>query len=621
MSLKDFYENKKPIQARIPIFQVLAIIVFLFLLGGLWNLQLIQKNYYVALAERNRIRSIPWIAPRGNILDRHGRILVDNRPSFTLTVMREDLLALERSFDFLEKGLRLEPNYLQSQVKKQAGRPKYLPIVLKEDMDIEEISFIESHRSELPAIEVVPYPTRNYGEQEIAAHLLGYVSEISQRQLESPEFKNYTKPGDIIGQKGVERTYNRILTGVDGQKKVLVDSRGREIGLLEVTEPKPGRALRLTIDIDIQRAAEKAFGDQGGAAVALDPRTGEVLCLLSRPAFNPNSFATRISGEDWSYLLSDPGKPLHNRAIQSRFSPGSVFKIFMAVAGLQEGILTPESTEVCHGSTIIYGRRFGCWKKEGHGRINLHQAIVHSCNVFFYRLGRNLGIEKIADYSKAMGLGERTGINLLGEDPGLIPSPDWKKRVYKTHWYPGETIMVAIGQGYISLTPLQLARAFGGLAMGGLYKVPHLVPASELHRIGKTLPPPFESKLILESETVNIISRGLWGVVNEFGTGRRAAIEGFDICGKTGTAQVIGRVARATARSSRKEFEDNAWFVGFAPRDFPQIAGAVFIEHGGHGGSSAAPIFREICQVYFDKYKKKRPANSPLTQEMQPPTL
>ena len=614
MSLRDFYEDKRATQARIPIFQVLATLVFLLLLAGLWNLQLRRDNYYAALAEQNQIRSIPWVAPRGNILDRYGRVLVDTRPSFTLTVMREDLPDLEASFDFLKKGLKLEPDFLRSQIEKQRGRPQYLPIVLKEDLRIDEISFVESHRTELPSIKVVPHPIRNYRENEVAAHLLGYVSEISERHLESDEFKGVAEPGDTVGQKGVERVYNRILTGVDGQKTVRVDSRGREVELIEITEPQPGNDLRLTIDIDIQRAAEKAFGDKGGAAVAIDPRSGEVLCLVSRPAFDPNSFATRISKKEWDDLVLDPGKPMHNRAIQSRFPPGSVFKIFMAIAGLQEGALAQQHTEVCRGATVIYGRRFACWKKGGHGRVNLHRAIVSSCNVFFYRLGRKLGIEKIAYHAKAMGLGQRTGIDLLGEDPGLIPSPEWKKRVYKTAWYPGETISVAIGQGAVSLTPVQLARAFAGLGMGGLYVVPHVVPASELSRMGKPLPAAFRSQPPLPTETVDVVRRGLWGVVNEYGTGRRAAVQGFDVCGKTGTAQAIGREARATVDSENKQFEDNAWFVGFAPREYPEIAAAVFVEQGGHGGTSAAPVVQAMFQVYFDKHKKNQP-ETPLAQD------
>ncbi len=607
MPLRDFYKNKETTQARIPILQVSATLAFLLLLAGLWKVQILRHNHYSVLAEQNQIRSIRWVAPRGNILDRYGRPLADNRPSFTISVLRKDLSELESSLDLLKQGLQLEPDFLRSQIEKQRSRPRHLPLVLKEEAGIGDISFIEAHRHELPIIQVVPHPLRNYPEKEVAAHLLGYVSEVSESQLESGAFGDSAKPGDTVGQKGVERVYDRVLRGVDGKKTVRVDSRGREIEAVELIEPKPGNNLRLTIDIDIQRAAEQAFGDKTGAAVAVDPRSGEVLCLLSRPAFDPNTFATRISRQKWNELLLDPRKPMHNRAIQSRFPPGSVFKIFMAVAGLQEGVLTSTHTEVCTGGTRIYGRRFACWKKGGHGRVDLHRAIVSSCNVFFYRLGRRLGIDRIADNAKAMGLGYKTGIDLLGEDPGLIPSPEWKQRIYKTDWYPGETISVAIGQGAVSLTPIQLARALGGLGLGGIYNVPHVVPAAELNRMGKRLPAAFKSNPPLESRTIRLVSRGLWGVVNEYGTGRRAAVQGFDVCGKTGTAQVIGRELRASLKSRDEKFKDNAWFVGFAPRDFPEIAAAVFVEQGGSGGTTAAPVLQAMFQVYFDKHKKNQP--------------
>ena len=613
MSIKDFYEDKTSIQSRIPILQFVIGISFFFLLAGLWRLQLIQGNYYSKIAERNRTRSISWPAPRGNILDRHGRILVDNRSSFTLTVMRDHLPTLVNSFNLLEKGLKLEADFFKYQIEKQSNRAPYLPIVLKEDIGIEDISFVESHRAELPSLEIIPYPTRHYRENQVAAHLLGYVSEISKKQLVSEEFRKYAKAGDIVGKKGVERTYNQFLTGIDGHKKVLVDSRGREISVLEIVEPEPGADLRLTIDIDIQKAAEKAFGNMTGAAVALDPQTGEVLSLVSRPAFDPTIFSSRISKKEWTNLILDPKKPLHNRATQSGFAPGSVFKIFMAIAGLQEGILTSNYIEVCKGSTVLFGRRFSCWKKDGHGQVKLHRAIVNSCNIFFYHLGRRLGIEKIAHYSKIMGLGQKTGIDLLDEEEGLVPSPDWKKRTYANNWYPGETISVSIGQGYLSVTPIQLARAFGGLTLKGPNPVPHVVPASELPKIGKSLPLPLELKPSLNPKIVKIISQSLWGVVNEFGTGRRAAVKGFDVCGKTGTAQVISKENRLK-NDSDKNFEDNAWFVGFAPRDSPKIAAAVLVEKGGHGGTSAAPIVREMFQTYFDKYKDLHSDNQVLSE-------
>ncbi len=606
MQLRDFYKDKETIQARIPMLRVSVVLGFLLLLAGLWKVQILRHGYYAGRAEQNQIRSIRLVAPRGKILDRYGRPLADNRRSYTLSVTRRDLSELESSLDLLAKGLRFEPGFLKSRIEKQRRRPRYLPLVLKEDAGIGEISFIEAHRQELPAIQVVPNPIRNYPEDEVAAHLLGYVTEISENQLESRIFGDTAKPGDMVGQEGVERVYDHFLRGEDGEKRVRVDSRGREIETTRMIPPLAGNNLRLTIDIDIQRAAEKAFGDKAGAAVAMDPRTGEVLCLLSRPAFDPNSFATRISRQKWEQLLLDPRKPMQNRAIQSRFPPGSVFKIFLAVAGLQEGVLTPTHTEYCSGGAQIYGRRFNCWKKEGHGSVDLHRAIVSSCNVFFYRLGRKLGIDRIAVHAKAMGLGYKTGIDLLGENPGIIPSREWKRRIFNANWYPGETISVAIGQGAVSLTPIQLARALGGLGLGGVYNVPHVVPSEERRRAGRRLPAAFKPNPPLEPRTVRLVSRGLWGVVNEYGTGRRAVVQGFDVCGKTGTAQVIRRESRARLQSEGEPFQDNAWFVGFAPRDLPEIAGAVFVEQGGNGGASAAPVLQAMFQVYFDKHKKNQ---------------
>lgn len=614
MALKDFYEDKKFVQSRIPFIRVVAILVFLFLLMGLWNLQILQNSYYKEMAERNQIRSITLVAPRGKIIDRNGQIIVDNRPSFTLSLLRENLPAIEQSLDLLASGLGLETEFLKSQIEKHRRQPGYLPIVIKEDLTAADLAFIESHRFEFPGLDILRQPRRFYREGQLAAHLLGYVGEISERELVTQEFR-YCKPGDLIGKAGVERVYNQILTGIDGQKKVIVDSRGREVAVLDTVEPIPGNDLRLTIDLDIQRAAENGFADRAGAAVALDPRTGEVLSLVSRPAFDPNSFSSRISKKEWDDLINDPRKPMQNRAIQSRFPPGSVFKIIMTIAGLQEGILTPSYTDFCSGSTVMYGRPFSCHKKSGHGRVDLHRAIVNSCNVFFYHLGQKMGIDKIALYAKSMGLGEKTGVDLPGEDSGLVPSPEWKKRVFKADWYAGETISVAIGQGYVALTLIQTARAFGGFGTGGIFKTPHVVSAEELKRWGKSPDHSTERTFEVSEQTFQIVSRGLWGVVNEWGTGRRAAVDGFDVGGKTGTAQVVGKEAQKAAGGKKEEFEDNAWFVGYAPIHSAQIAAAVFVEHGGHGGESAAPIIHDMFQVFYDK--KNKPGAEPLQISMK----
>ncbi|HVN81304.1 MAG TPA: penicillin-binding protein 2 [Terriglobia bacterium] len=600
MELKEFYADKRFVQARIPLVLASALIAFLLLFFGLWNLQILKKGYYGELAEKNRIRPIVLVAPRGKILDRNGQIIVDNRPSFVLSLSQENLPIVEKSLPLLASGLKLEMSFLESQIQKYRQQPSYIPIVIKEDMTIEDISFIEAHRSEFPGLDMIPQPRRFYREGEMAAHLLGYVGEISEKQLSSTEF-SYSKAGDLIGKAGVERTYNRILTGVDGEKKVVVDSRGREVATLESVDPVPGNDLRLTIDLDIQRAAENAFGDSSGAAIALDPRTGEVLALVSRPAYDPNRFSSRISRSDWDELINDPSKPMQNRAIQSRFPPGSVFKVFMTIAGLQEGILTPDYTDYCTGTTVIYGHLFHCHKKEGHGRVDLHKAIVNSCNVFFYHVGQKLGIDRISYYAHGMGLGLKTGVDLPSEDSGLVPSSEWKRKTYKTDWYAGETISVAIGQGYVALTPIQTARAFAGLAMGGQFRTPHVVSPEELKRWGRAVNVSYESSFPLNEETVDIVTQGLWGVVNEGGgTGHRAAIQGFDVCGKTGTAQVIAKDKTVSA-GAKSEFEDNAWFVGFAPRGAPEIAAAAFVEHGGHGGVAAAPIVHDIFMAHYAK--------------------
>jgi penicillin-binding protein 2 len=616
MPLKDFYEDKRFVQSRIVVIRVVAILVFLFLLAGLWNLQILQRSYYKELAEKNQIRSITLVAPRGKILDRNGQIIVDNRPSFTLSLMREHLASIESSVELLASGLNLEVDFLKSQVEKHRRQPSYLPIVIKEDLTAADLAFIESHRLEFPGLDVIRQPRRFYREGQLAAHLLGYVGEISEKQLETEEFKSYCKAGDFVGKAGVERVYNRILTGVDGERRVMVDSRGREVALLDTKEPVPGNDLRLTIDLDIQRAAENGFGEKGGAAVSLDPRSGEILSLVSRPAFDPNSFSSRISKKEWVDLINDPRKPMQNRAIQSRFPPGSVFKIIMTIAGLQEGILKPGYTDFCSGSTVMYGRSFACHKKGGHGTVDLHKAIINSCNVFFYHVGQKLGIDKIAYWAQSMGLGQKTGVDLPSEDTGLIPSPEWKKRVWKADWYAGETISVAIGQGYVSLTLIQTARAFGGFGIGGVFKTPHVVSTRELKKWGQTSNFSTEKQFKVDEQTFQIVSQGLWGVVNEWGTGRRAAVPGFDVGGKTGTAQVVSREAQKAAVGEKKvEYEDNAWFVGYAPIHSAQIAAAVFVEHGGHGGESAAPIIHDMFQVFYDKNNK--PGNPPLQISMK----
>jgi penicillin-binding protein 2 len=575
---------------------VAALFVLVF---GFWNAQIVQFSYYQQRAEQNRVREIPLLAPRGRIYDREHRILADNRPSYNIILIRENSPhTIEQTAAMLSSGISMTKEEVLERIDRSVKRrdPKFRPIVLKEDVSVGDIAYVKAHRYELPEIGVELQPRRRYVEGELAAHVLGYVGEVTEAELAMPEFVNF-KSGDQIGKTGLERQYNNALVGKDGFKRVIVNSFGREMGQLEEQPYVPGNDLVTTIDLDLQRAAEDMIGDRSGAVVALDPRTGEVLAMVSKPAYDPNLFATRISSADWNNLLNDPRRPLQNRAIQSRFSPGSVFKVFMAAAGLESGTLNPLRTVYCPGYATFYGHSFACDKHEGHGTLNLHNAIVSSCNVFFYNVGNELGISRIHQYATMMGLGRKTGVDLPNEDAGLIPSEAWKQRVYKARWYAGETISVAIGQGYVSITPIQAAWAMAGLTTGGRLKQPHLVNPQELKKLGFPAGEVVEEDYPIHESTVDIVTTAMWGVVNENGTGFRAKIDGFDVAGKTGTAQVVGRQANLKGQA----YKDNAWFVGFAPYRNPEIVVAAFVENGGWGAEAAAPVAHAVLATYYKK--------------------
>jgi penicillin-binding protein 2 len=574
------------------VFAVLAVLLF-----GFWNAQIVQFGYYQQRADKNRIREVPLLAPRGRIYDRERRIIADNRPSYNVILIREDSRhSLEQTAAMLSSGISMTKEEIMERIDRKRREPKFRPIVLKEDVSVADIAYVKAHRYELPEISVEYQPRRRYLEGQLGAHALGYVGEVTEAELMSPEFANAVS-GDQVGKTGLEREYNHILDGKDGFKRVIVNSFGREMGQLEEEPYVPGNDLVTTIDLNLQRAAEDMMGDRSGAVIAMDPRSGEVLAMVSRPAFDPNLFATRISATDWNSLITDPRKPMQNRAIQSRFPPGSVFKIFMAAAGLESGTLNALHSTFCPGHATFYGRNFACHKPAGHGYVGLHDAIVNSCNVFFYNVGKDLGIGRISQYATMMGLGRKTGIDLPNEDAGIIPSEAWKQRVYKAKWYDGETISVAIGQGYVSVTLIQAAWAMGGLAAGGRLKQPHFVNPQELKKLKLPAPEILQEEYPISQSTVNIVSTAMWGVVNEEGTGVRAKIEGFDVAGKTGTAQVVGKQANLKG----EEYEDNAWFVGFAPHRNPEIVVAAFIEHGGHGGVTAAPVAHAVMETYYKK--------------------
>jgi penicillin-binding protein 2 len=587
--------NRQLIQQRLNLFRLPVLLIFLILAARLWQLQIIQGSEYARKAEHNRIRTIELVAPRGTISDRHNIPLVENRSSFDVILYRESIKDPAATTRFLTEKLAIDPEDLEARLRRGKATGLYHPIVIKEDAGMEDISIIEAHRRDHPEVQLGPEPRRLYHYGRIAAHLLGYVGEISELELKGNVFPG-AKSGSLVGQNGVERTYNQILVGKDGERQVLVDSMGREVGFVSETDPVMGGEIQLTIDLDLQSMAETVLEDKVGAVVAMDPRNGEILAMASSPSFDPNAFSTRISEDEWNMLVNHPDHPMQNRAIQNSYSPGSIFKLIMAEAGLEEGLLDENPSVLCTGSAYYYGRAFRCGSRTGHGSLRLEQAIAQSCNIFFYELGKRLGISKIAEHAQALGLGGRTGVDLPGERNGIMPSPEWKMQARRAKWYPGETISVSIGQGAVSTTPLQILRAVSAIAAGGSLVTPHILLRAE-NGAGNDLKWPVR-QIPIGADNARRIREGMWASVNNYGTGHNAAIPGRDICGKTGTVQVIGGNRK---QKLREEIEDHSWFAGFSNKDNPEIAVVVFVEHGGKGGVTAAPLARQIFSAYFDK--------------------
>jgi penicillin-binding protein 2 len=583
-------DNKnKFVSVKIAFFQYLMVGIFLFLVMGFWDLQIRNPGVYKLRAEQNSIKSIPIVAPRGKILDRDGRVLVDNHSSFSLYLSREDLK--REHLKPIAEGMNLDYDWLAERVRYfQTSGAQCEPIMIKDELTPSELAFVESHKDPytFPELEVIHVYRRLYPRDGLAAHVLGYVGEVSEDELNTAEFARF-RPGDMIGKDGIEREYNDTLTGVNGQHRVEVDSFGNQRRLQENKEASPGKNLKLTIDLDLQAVAELTMESRRGAVVALDPRNGEVLAMVSRPAFDPNLFAGRIRSKDWKDLVDNPGHPLLNRAIQAQQAPGSTFKPIIALAGLETGAINDSFHIICGGGATFYGRFFKCWGK--HGSVELHRGLVQSCDTFFYNVGNRMDIDVIARYATMVGYGHKTGIDMPHEADGVMPSRRWKIRNFREKWYPGETISVAIGQGATTVTPIQLAAAIGGIAVGGMWYQPHLL------KDAPNPPPPHRAKL--NPENVHKVIYGMYGVVNEGGTGVRARIPGINICGKTGTAQLASNgVLKGTKLG--QTMKDNAWFVGFAPMESPEIVVAALFEGGEHG-QLAAPIVRDVLKAYFDK--------------------
>jgi penicillin-binding protein 2 len=489
---------------------------------------------------------------------------------------------------------------------------------LIENATPEQVIAFRARKWELPGIIYQEVPARRYPSSNMGAHLFGYVGEVSETDLSRTEYAG-VESGSMVGKAGVELAYNRLLMGKDGDKLVRVNSRGREMGEVSEQLPTEGTRLQLTIDADVQKATEDAFDASGfnGAAVVLDPRDGQVLAFTSHPAYDPNAFASGIDRATWSALNGDELRPLQNRALQGRYSPGSTFKMAVGLAGLEEGLITPNFQVHCAGGATFYGHHFACWKKGGHGTVNLHSAIEQSCDVFFYTVGNMLGVDRINKWATLFGLGVKSNIDLPNELQGLVPSTEWKREKMHEKWYAGETISVAIGQGQVSVTPVSMAVYAATLGNGGTRITPHLIKAIDDGTGMKPVAsPPPQSKVEVTPEKLQAIRDGMWGVVNGGGTGGRARIEGKDVCGKTGTAQVISNAGRLAARNKNVDLRDNGWFIFFAPRDNPQIAGVVFLEHGIHG-PNAASLAKHILATFFAKQDGKPLPPAPTHDELR----
>ncbi|MBI4475760.1 MAG: penicillin-binding protein 2 [Acidobacteria bacterium] len=584
---------------RLVVIQYAITAIFAVLALSFWWVQVIEHQRFYEMAENNHQRTLALRAPRGVLYDREGRPLVENRDSFHISIVREHTKDLARTIRLLAAVTGVNEQLIRQEVDRQRREPVYRPITVIEDASLPQVAAVTARRFELPDVIVERVPVRRYPPDALAAHAFGYVGEAGERELAA-----HALPlGAIVGQSGIERAYNELLMGEDGARRVVVNSVGREIRTIEEIPPAEGRRVRLTIDYDLQRGVEDGFRELGfnGAAVVLDPNTGEVLALVSLPAYDPNAFAAGIDRETWTALNVDNLKPLQNRAIQGRYSPGSTFKIAVATAALQEGIVRPDFRVHCSGGAYFYGQYFQCHLKGGHGSVDMRQAIEKSCNVYFYTVGNMVGVDRIHKWATALGLGERSGIDLPNEVEGLVPSTEWKRRQRGEKWYPGETISVAIGQGQVSVTPISMAVMIATVANGGMRLTPHFVKAVDEGKGWQAVAPPGVKKNIhLKPETVKVLHDGLWLVVNGAGTGARGRIPGRNVAGKTGTAQVISIEGKQRAGRTDKDLRDHGWFVFFAPKDNPQVAGVIFAEHAEHG-YFAAPIARHVVQTVFAK--------------------
>ena len=604
-------ETSDAIKKKIRLFAILVVFAFLCLIMRIWYLQILKWQYLSHLSENNRVRMVSLPAYRGKIKDRNDEILANIRPSFNLYITVEDTRDPEASLNFLAKKIPIERSKLK--VKMSREKP-FKDILVKADISREEVAFVEENNMQLPGIKIKAEPLRNYVHKSLMSHALGYLGEISKSKLNSGD-ESFYNLGDFVGKSGLEHVFESTLRGKKGNKEVEADVSGRELKVLRKLPSQSGNNLVLTIDVKIQKELEKAMAKNpekitNGSVVVIKVQTGEILAIASKPSFDPNKFASGISQKNWKKLVNDEMHPLQNRSIHSQYPPGSVYKIAVAYAALEEGVIDAESKINCPGSFKLGRGKYRCWKKKGHGALKLHDALVQSCDVYFYNLGHRLGIDTLAHYATKFGLGNPTGIGLNREKNGLVPTTQWKLTDRKQPWFLGETISASIGQGYNLVTPLQQANMMVAVANGGMLLKPYLVKRIENPdgRILNEFFPEIKGKIGGKSENLEIIRKALHDVVNgPKGTGRKAKLDDIVVSGKTGTVQVVRMKTKKKLEKKEIPYKhrDHAWFVGFAPYEKPEIVVAVLIEHGGHGGATAAPIAKKIIKKYFQLYPLK----------------
>ncbi len=595
-------EDFKGIYKYLVVFVGLA---FFLIFVRLWSLQVIKGSELRRLSENNCIRLRENPADRGMLLDRKGRILAHNRPSFEVYLIPEDLKANPEVVVEVGNLLKIPPEEIQERMNAQKRRAPFKPVRIKSDINWNDLANLEFNRVYLPGLVVDVRPKRAYDYGDLASHLIGYLGEVDENELKQAKETPY-RMGALIGKYGVEYRWENDLRGNDGGRQIEVDALGREIRPLGIVEPFPGDNLFLTIDLDLQRTAEEAYQDKNGALVAMDPKTGRILAMVSKPSFEPDIFARNILPEEWKSLVENPHHPLQNKGIQGQYPAGSTFKIVTAIAGLESGMITPDTQFICKGAFPYGNRDFRCWKEGGHGAISLHRAIVESCDIYFYQVGLKVGVDLIAHYANEFNLGRVTGISLPHEKPGTVPSSAWKKKRFGVPWYSGETLSFSVGQGYLNATPLQLLMLISGVANGGKQYLPQVVERVE-NIYGKKLKeyPPVELRRANVSEkTLQIVQEALRGAVNDpHGTGWTCALKEAKVAGKTGTAQVVrlpDNFKKGDMNRMPQKYRDHAWFVAYAPFEDPKIAIAVLVEHGGFGASAAAPIAKKVIEKYLN---------------------